>query len=149
MRWQGIEFQRLDMRERPGSFQATHIRDRRVGTDIDEYLAAAQQTRSAIVQPYFDRFGRHEAPASHNQLGAGSLVGVQMQRDLPLDHALLAGANLGHVGPDRAGHRPELVRGLRQMCDPGAPDLVLAGHARDSRARAAHPLPLHDGRAPT
>jgi hypothetical protein len=94
---------------------------------------ALQQPSSAAVQLHLDRFRRDEAAASHDQLSARGFVGIHMKCDLPLDHGLLAAADLCHIGPDRAGDRSKPIGGLCEMCDPGAPDFILAGHARDSR----------------
>jgi hypothetical protein len=72
-----------------------------------------------------------------------------MKGNLPLDHIALALANLRHVGGDGAGdHRAELLGVLRQMRDPRAPDLILAGQAGDVGTGPADPPALDDGSPP-
>src|ERR687887_192892 len=69
-----------------------------------------------------------------------------MQRNLALDHVPLALADLRHVGRDGArDHCAELRGVMRQMCDPRAPNLVLAGQAGDIGTGAPDPPALHDG----
>jgi hypothetical protein len=68
-----------------------------------------------------------------------------MQRNLAFDHVALALANRRHVYGNRLCHRAESGAMLRQMRDPGAPDLVLAGHAGDVGTRPSDPAALHDG----
>src|SRR5215472_11201895 len=69
-----------------------------------------------------------------------------MQFDFAVDHIALALAHLCHVGRDWPGdHRAELGCVMRLMCDPGAPNLVLARQASDVRTRTADPPALDDG----
>src|SRR5271166_1116063 len=77
-------------------------------------------------------FGCQKTPSPHDQFGAACLVVLQMQSNLAIDHVLLALPNLSHVGRDRTGdHRAERCGVMRQMRDPCAPDLILAGQAGD------------------
>ena len=72
-----------------------------------------------------------------------------MQGNLALDHVALALANLRHVGRDRTGdHRAELRGVLRQMRDPRAPNLILAGQASNVGTGAPDPPALDDGSPP-
>ena len=73
-----------------------------------------------------------------------------MQGNLALDHVALALANLRHVGRDGTGdHRAELRGVLRQIRDPRAPNLILAGQACDVGAGAADPSALDNGSPPS
>src|SRR5262249_35282639 len=83
-----------------------------------------------------------------DQLGAGHLVVLQMQIDLAVDHLALALADRRHVGRDGAGYHAEVRALARQMRDPRAPNLVLAGQAGDVGAGAADPPALDDGSPP-
>src|SRR6266568_58553 len=91
---------------------------------------------------HLERFRRHKAPVTHDQLGAGRLVIVQMRSDLAADHVALALNNAPHVGRDRTGHHTELRTVTRQMRDLRAPNLVLAGQTGDVGAGAADPATL-------
>ena len=50
-----------------------------------------------------------------------------------------------HVGGDRTSHRAELRGVMRQMRDPSAPNLILAGQAGNIGAGAPDPPALDDG----
>src|SRR5262249_184078 len=83
------------------------------------------------------------------QLAAGCLVELYMQRNPALDHIALTLADPCHVGRDRtADHRAKLGGVTRQMRDPRAPNLVLAGEAGDIATGAPDPLPLAHGPPP-
>jgi hypothetical protein len=143
-----VEFQRFDAGERAGRFQAGHVGNRPVGTDVDEDLVRVEDTRPPAVQTHLECLRSDEAAGPHEELGAAVLVGAQVRVDLPVDHVALALANLHHVDRDAIGRRPELRAVARDVRDVRAPDLVLARHAVDVRARAADPPALHDRRAP-
>src|SRR5262249_13828264 len=49
----------------------------------------------------------YEVSVSHDQLGAGRLVIVQMRLDFALDHVALTLDDGRHVGGDRAGYHAE------------------------------------------
>src|SRR5262245_7138139 len=66
----------------------------------------------------------------------------------PVDHLALALADRRHVGRDGAGYHAEVRALARQMRDPRAPNLVLAGQAGDVGAGAADPPALDDGSPP-
>ena len=59
-----------------------------------------------------------------------------------VDHVALALANLCHVGCDGTGRRAELRGVTHQLCDPRAPNLILAGQAGDVGTRSSHVFPL-------
>jgi hypothetical protein len=112
-------------------------------TDIKENLVTHQHTRAAVVEAYLKRLQRHKARGPHDQLAAGCLVDLHMLRDPVLDHISLALADPCHVGRDRtADHRAELGGVTRQVRDPCAPNLILAGKAGDIATGAPDPLPL-------
>src|SRR5262249_48662440 len=136
MRPQVIEPESLDMGQRPGGPAARDGGDCRTRSDVDETLRAGQYARAAIIEMYLERFRRHKAPVTHDQLGAGRLVIVQMRSDLAADHVALALNNARHVGRDRTGHHAELRTVTRQMRDLRAPNLVLAGQTGDVGAGA-------------
>jgi hypothetical protein len=71
-----------------------------------------------------------------------------MQIDLATDHIALATQNSRHVGRNRTGCHAELRAMLREMRDPGAPNLGLAGHAGDVRTGPADPAALDKGSPP-
>jgi hypothetical protein len=71
-----------------------------------------------------------------------------MQGNLAVNHVPLALANLRHVGGDGTGHRAELRGVLHQMCDPRAPNLILAGQAGDVGTGAPDPPALYNGSPP-
>ena len=100
-----VELQRLDMGERPGVGETGNFRHCRMRPDVEHDLIAGKKARTAIVQPDFDRLGRREIPAAHDQLGTALPVGVEMEGHLVIDHGALALAYGRHVGFDRAVHR--------------------------------------------
>src|ERR1700730_931301 len=72
-----------------------------------------------------------------------------MQRNLAVDHLPFALANPRHVGRDGTGdHRAELCGVLRQVGDPGTPNLIFAGQAGNVGTGAPDPPALHDGSPP-
>src|ERR1700756_4344816 len=108
--------------------EAGNARDCRVRSDIEENLVTRQHARPAVIEAHLKRFRSDKAPSPHDQLATGCLVLVQMKANLALDHVAFALANLCHVSRDGTGdHCAELRGVLRQMRDPRAPDLVLAG----------------------
>src|SRR5215831_20017978 len=120
------------MGERPGGTEAGDTRNCCVRTDVEENLVAGQHACAAVIEAYLERLRRHKAPGPHDQLAAGCLVEMYMQRNLALDHIALALADLRHISRDRtADHRAELGGVTRQMRDSRAPNLVLAGEAGD------------------
>ena len=145
MRRQVVELQSLDMGERPGGLEARNVRDCRVRSEVEENLVARQHPRAAVIQVHLERFRCHETPGPHDQFGAARLVVLQMRGDFAFNHVALALANLRHVGRDGTGRRAELRCVMRQMRDPRAPNLVLAGQAGDVGAGAADPPALDDG----
>ena len=147
MRRHVIEFQRLDIGERAGGLKPRNVRNGRARADVEEDLIARQHARPAIIEAHLERFGSHETPGPHDELGAAVFVVAHVRRNLGVDHVTLALANRHHV--DRHATRlGAKLRGVaRRVCDVRAPDLVLARHAIDIGAGAADPLPLHDGRA--
>jgi hypothetical protein len=60
VRRQIVEFQRLDVRERAGGFEARNIRSRRA--DIDDDLIAGEQSGAAVVQGDLDGLGPIKRP---------------------------------------------------------------------------------------
>src|SRR5215471_8987901 len=134
------------MGERPGGLEAGDTRNCCVRTYVEENLVTHQHTCAAVVEAYLKRLRRHKAPGPHDQLGAGCLVEINMLRNPGLDHIALTLADPRHVGRDRtADHRAELVGVTRQMRDPRAPNLVLAGEAGDIATGAPDPAALDDG----
>ena len=117
-------------------------------SDIDEHAIAGQHARSAVIEMHLERFRCDKAAASHDQLGAGRLVIMQMRVDLALDHVALALDDRRHIGGDRAGHHAEPGTRARQMRDLGAPNFVLAGQTGDVWTGAADPATLDDGSSP-
>ena len=145
VRRQIVEFQRLDMGQRAGRFEARNIRNGGMRADIDDDLVAGEQAGAAIVQGDLDGLRADEAAAAHDEFGAAALVGAQVEFDLAIDHVLLAAAHLAHVGLDRVRHRAELRGVPDEMGDPRAPEFVLGRQAGDGGARAADPAALDDG----
>src|SRR5215831_4081086 len=135
------------MGERPGGIEAGNARNCRVRTDVEENLVAREHACAAVIEAHLERLRRHKAPGPHDQLAAGCLVEMYMQRNLALDHIALTLADPCHVGRDStADHRAELGGVTCQMRDPRAPNLVLAREAGDIGTRAPDPAALDDGR---
>jgi hypothetical protein len=147
MRWQDVKLQSLYVGKRLCVLQTRDIGNCRMRADVDDDLAAGEPTYAAIIQGHFDGLRPGEAPAAHDQLGAGSLIRVEMQGDLAIDHLLLAQADLGHIGRHRSRDGAELGGVLGEMRDSCAPDLILARHTGDCGAGAADPSAL-DNRNP-
>src|SRR5215469_1761729 len=134
------------MGERPGGLEAGNARNCCVRTDVEENLVARQHACAAVIEAYLERLRRHKAPGPHDQLAAGCLVEMYMQRNLALDHIALTLADPCHVGRDRtADNRAELGGVTRQMRDPRAPNLILDGQAGNVGTGAPDPVALHDG----
>ena len=68
-----------------------------------------------------------------------------MERDLAIDHILLAAQDLAHVCFGPAGQRAEIRRVPNDMGHVRAPQFVLGRHAGDRGARAADPAALDHG----
>src|SRR5262249_59923175 len=128
--------------------ETRHDGNCRTRSDVDENLRAGYSARPTIIEMHLERFRRLKAPVTHDQLGAGRLVIVQMRRDLAADHVALALNNARHIGRDGTGHHPELRTVTRQMRDLRAPNLVLAGQTGDVGAGAADPATFDDGGPP-
>src|SRR5215472_3606396 len=134
------------MGERPGGLEAGDTRNCCVRTDIEENLVTRQHTCAAAIEAYLKRLRRHKTPGPHDQLAASCLVEINMLRNPGLDHIALTLADLPHIGRDRtADHRAELGGVTRQMRDPRAPNLVLAGEAGDIATGAPDPAALDNG----
>src|SRR5258707_5761343 len=145
---QVVELQSLNMCERSGGLEARNARNYRWRSDVQENLAARQLACPAVIQAHLERFGCHKTPSPHDQFGAARLVLLEMEINFAVNHVALALANLCHVGRDGTGRRTELCGAMRQMCDPRAPNLILAGQAGDVGAGAPNPPALHDGSPP-
>jgi hypothetical protein len=68
-----------------------------------------------------------------------------MKRDLAIDHVLLTAAHPAHIRSNPIPERAKARSIPHKMSDPGAPQLVLGGHAGDGWTRAADPTSLDDG----
>src|SRR5262245_599488 len=147
MWWQGVELQCLDMGKRFRGLEAGNAGDRRCRADIDDDFASVQHARATVVQGHFDRFRCDETAASHDELGTAGFIGAEVESDFAVDHVLFAPANACHVGRDWTGLCAELSGVAGEMCDPRAPDLVLAGQAGDGGTGAADPTALDDRNA--
>src|ERR1700730_9967031 len=117
------------MGERSGGLEARNARNYRVRSDVEENLVARQYACPAVIQAHLERFRCHKTPSPHNQFGPARLVVLQMEVNFAINHVALALANLCHVGRDGTGRCTELCGAMRQMCDPRAPNLILAGQA--------------------
>src|SRR5262249_4623984 len=125
------------------------VRKRGVRPNIEEYPVGGDNAGSSVVRLHFDRFWRHKPAAAHEQFDAGRFVAVKVKRNLAFNHLAFALPHAPHIGRNRAGHGAE-VRGLTyEVSDPRAPDFILAWHAGDVGAGAAHPAALdNDGALP-
>jgi hypothetical protein len=148
MRRQVVELQSLNMGEGSGGLETRNARNCRVRSDVEENLVAHQLACPAVIQSHLERFGCHKTPSPHDQFGAGRLVLLQMEINFAVNHVALALANLCHVGRDGTGRCTELRGVMRQMCNPRAPNLILAGQAGDVGARAPDPPAFHNGCPP-
>ncbi len=113
------------MSERTSRLETRNIRDGGVRTNIHDNLVTREQARAANSQIHLDRFRPHETAAAHDEIDAALLVGVYMERDLTIDHVLLALANLAHIGSDGGVQCTELCGVLDEMGDPRTPQFVL------------------------
>ena len=141
-----IEFQCLDVRERPRLDQPRNRFQRGPRARIDDDILAAKRARPAVGQLNLDGLGGDETPRTHNQFRAALPVMVEMDVDKVLDHLALAFAHRRHVDADIVFADAELLAAIKERGDLGAVDDVLAGQARDVGARAAHIFALdhHD-----
>jgi hypothetical protein len=98
-----------------------------VRSDIEENLVARQQACPAVIQAHLEPFRCYKTPSPHDQFGAGRLVLLQMESNLAVNHVALSLENLCHVSRDGTGRRAELPSVMREMRDPRAPNLILAG----------------------
>jgi hypothetical protein len=128
----------------PGSLEAWNARNGRVRSDIEEDSVARERTCTAVIQPDLKRFRRHETPTTHDQFGAARFVVLQMPCNQIFDHGALAPLNRRHIDSDGTSHRAEQRTVPRQMRDPGAANLILAGQAGDIGTGAPDPPPLDD-----
>src|SRR5260370_18379009 len=142
---QVVELQSLNMCEGSGGLETRNARNCRVRSDVEENLVARQLARPAVIQAHIERLRCHKTPSPHDQFSAGRLVLLQMEINFAVNHVALALANLCHVGRNGTGRRAELRGVMHQMCNPRAPNLILAGQAGDVGAGAPDPPPLHDG----
>ena len=55
MRRQIIEFERLDMRQRPGRLEAGNVRNCRMRAQVEENPLAGEHARAAVVEVHFER----------------------------------------------------------------------------------------------
>ena len=117
------------MGERPGGREARDVRNGGVRAQIEDDLGAGERAGATVVQRDLDGLWADEASAPHDELRAALLVGLEVNRDLALDHVLLAAENLAHVRRDLADQGPEFCGVSDNMGDARAPDLVLGGHA--------------------
>src|SRR5271165_857734 len=134
---QTIQFQRFNVGQRFGFFEAGHIGKGRACADVQKDPIARKNERGAIVRSHLDRLWRHEARFAHNQLGAAVFEFIEVHLDEAVDHLALARADGGHVDRNGTGHNPELRRVTRQIRDLSAVNNVLAWQACDVWARAA------------
>ena len=145
VRRQAVEFQRLDVRQRPGVREAGGRRDRRPRPDVEEDPLALQHARAAVAQAHLQRFRRHEPPVAHDQLGAAlSGTASRCRATSPSTISRLRWRTLAMSTATEPGHDPELRGVVQQVGDFGAPDLVLAGQAVDVRAGPADLAALDD-----
>src|SRR6516225_6626774 len=121
MRGQIVQFERLDMGQCTGGFEAGYSGDSSVRTNVNDHLGARQHSGTAIVQLYFDRAGRYKTSATHDQFGAAGLVGIEVEGYLAFDHRLLALAHLRHIDANRSGYRTIFPGLPRSMGDVGTP----------------------------
>ena len=149
MRGQIVEFERLDVGERPSLCQAGSARHGGVRSEVEKDLVGRECARSPAIHAHFERLWRHKAPLPHDQFGAARFVVFQVLGDLTFNHLALAAAHHRHIDHDRTGHRAELRRVTRQMRHLGTANFILARHAGDVRTRAADPPPFYDGSALT
>jgi len=68
-----------------------------------------------------------------------------MERDLPIDHILLAPSYLRHIDSHSVRERSEAAGVTNKVGDPRTPQLVLGWEARDGWTRAADPTALDHG----
>ena len=112
-------------------------------------------SRRRSVRDQVCRAGRRDPIAPHRLSKARSDRRWWAHRRGPLplpmgfrsvvDHVALAPANRRHVGRDGTRHRAELRSVMRQMRNPRAPNLILAGQAGNIGAGAPDPPALDDG----
>ena len=97
VRRQVIQFEGLDMGQRARFRQTGNIGNGGMRSDIDHKLVAEKHASAASIQYDLDGFRADEAAAAHDELGTGFLIGIQMKRDLAIDHVLLTAAHPAHI----------------------------------------------------
>jgi hypothetical protein len=145
MQRQMVELQRLDMRQRSRGIEAGNVWKGRVRSEVEEDGVRRKHACASVIQGDLKRFRPRETPGSHDQFRTACLVYLQVRRNLSFNHLPLPLANCTHVNRYRAGRRPELRGVTRQVRNPRARNLILAGHAGDVGTGASNPPPLHDG----
>ena len=148
VRRQVVEFERFDVRERPGGLETGNGGYCRVRANVEKNLLARQHAGAAVLQANLQCLWRHKAPIPNDQFGAGRPEVLQMQIDLASDHSALAAQNSRHVGRDGTGCHAKLRAVLREVRHPRTPNLGLAGHAGDGGAGAGNPAALHQRSPP-
>jgi hypothetical protein len=126
-----VQFERLDMSERPGLGETGEGRNGCVRSKIEKQLFSGEQPCPAIVQRDLDRPWRDEAGIAHDEFRPCRLIAFEMKRHEALDHGALACHNRLHVDRDGAGRNAILPGTGNGMSDTRAPDLILAGQAVD------------------
>ena len=133
-----IEFQRLDMCERPHLGQSMNRFKRSSRAGVDDDILTAKRSRPAAGHFGFDSLGAHETPHTHHQFRTAFLVKVEMNIDEVLHHLALAFAYRRHVDANIFFADAELLAAIKERGHLGAVDDVFARQARDVRARTAH-----------
>src|SRR3984885_13962103 len=145
-----IKFQGLDVGQRLRLGQSRNWLKRGARAGVDDDILAAKRALPAVGHLGFDGLGANEASCAHHQLRAALLVLVEMNINKVPHHQALALTHSCHVDANILFADTELVAAIKIRSNLGAVDDVLAGQARDVRARAAyifafdhnHALPL-------
>jgi hypothetical protein len=76
---------------------------------------------------------------------AARIIALQVHGNQAFDHIALALPDFGHIDRSETRRGPKPCGVAHQICDLGAPDLILARETIGVRAGAANPSALHDG----
>ena len=138
-----IKFKCLDVGQRLRLGQSRNWLKRGARADIDGYNFTPECACPAVVQGNFDGFRANEASCAHHQFRAalGEVV-VAKNVDNVHHHLALALTHGGHVDANILFADAEFVAAIKERGNLGAVDDVLAGQARDVRARTGHVFAL-------
>jgi hypothetical protein len=98
-----------------------------------------------LIQAHLKGFWSYKMPGPHDQFGATRIIALQVHGNQAFDHIAFALPDFGHIDRNETRRCPKLCGVTHQICDLGAPDLILTRETIGVRAGAAYPSAFHDG----